>query len=528
MFTTTSAPNHTRSRVAPAGPAGLHRPARHRRVTVAREHGAGYDTAPQTDPATAPAPAAARTVAPTDPALVSAAASEGGGDGGDLRRAIRIAAGAMERVRSLAADRRVTGGGELAGLIELLATTDVAQAAVVELVDRVESGQLAERRAGLPLEGVLAMQSRATYGDRRFLHTVRDVLTHMPNLKAAFHDGALGWGQVRAVVAEAARLTVDLQAQLDGRFADRDELSRLDADMVVDQTRIVVDRLRQDLEAQRSVRRVERRYLHVQPDFDGGVRGNFALPPVEGALLVEALDAAAAPPTGDRDVTRDALDRTPDLDDDGDRNGPDGDDPLEARFDRPRSRQRADAVVRLAEAFLAGRRADGTRVRARPTMLVLTDINDLVGDSESARRARLLWRLPGAPPALTPQAVRRLASDADLQFLLTDGHQVLGISAPTAAIPARLRRAVRARDQGCRFPGCRAPAGWTDLHHVISREHGGPTTLDNLVAICRRHHTAVTEGRWHLDMTDDAIVTVRRGRHRATSDPPLRRHPFTA
>ena len=279
---------------------------------------------------------------------------------------------------------------------------------------------------------------------------------------------------------------------------------------------------------------MERRYLNVQPDFDGGVRGNFALPPVEGALLVEALEAleaAAAPPTGDRDVTRDALDRTPDLDDDdAGRDGPgdDGDDPFEARFDRPRSRQRADAMVRLAETFLAGRRTDGTAVRARPTMLVLADINDLTGDSESARRARLLWRLPGAAPALTPAAVRRLASDADLQFLLTDGHQVLGISAPTPAIPARLRRAVLARDQACRFPGCRAPAGWTDLHHVIPREHGGPTTLDNLVAICRRHHTAVTEGRWLLTMADDGTGTVRRARHRATSDPPLRRHPLTA
>jgi hypothetical protein len=126
---------------------------------------------------------------------------------------------------------------------------------------------------------------------------------------------------------------------------------------------------------------------------------------------------------------------------------------------------------------------------------------------------------------LTREAVRRISCDADLQLLLVDGHQILGISAPTAPIPARVRRVVVARDQGCRFPGCRAPAAWTDLHHVVPRNKDGPTTLANLVCLCRRHHMAVTEGRWKLAMTDDGTVTVRRGRHTARGDPPLRRHP---
>jgi hypothetical protein len=76
------------------------------------------------------------------------------------------------------------------------------------------------------------------------------------------------------------------------------------------------------------------------------------------------------------------------------------------------------------------------------------------------------------------------------------------------------------RDQGCRFPGCRMPIQFTDCHHVIGREDEGPTVVSNLVALCRRHHTAVTEGRWTLTMTPEGTVTVRRGRRRATSDPP--------
>jgi hypothetical protein len=134
--------------------------------------------------------------------------------------------------------------------------------------------------------------------------------------------------------------------------------------------------------------------------------------------------------------------------------------------------------------------------------------------------ARLLTAVPGLRPAVTREALRRLASDADLQLIIKDRGQIVGVTAPTATIPARVRAAVAARDQGCRFPGCRMPIQFTDCHHVKPREDHGPTIISNLVALCRRHHTAVTEGRWKLTMTEDGTVTVRRGRRVATSDPP--------
>jgi hypothetical protein len=87
----------------------------------------------------------------------------------------------------------------------------------------------------------------------------------------------------------------------------------------------------------------------------------------------------------------------------------------------------------------------------------VVDIAQLTGNGPAARAARLLWHTHGTPPALTDAGVRRLCSDTQLQFLLVDGHTTLGITAPTDSIPKRLREAVHARDQGCRFPGCRAP-----------------------------------------------------------------------
>jgi hypothetical protein len=437
---------------------------------------------------------------------------------GDLRAAVRTAAAALREVRRLALD---TGArcGELGALIELLPALDAGHAAAVGLADRIESQDVAPRRAGLPLEALLAFQTRLTFGDRRTLFSVGTVLRRLPTLRAAFADGAVGWAQVRAICAEARVLDEDGYARLDATFGDRDWLCRTDPDRVVDEVRGVIDRCRPDLTRERSVRRIEHRFLHVQPALDGALTGYFELDPEAGATVLAGLEAAMPPPSaGPRDVTADAMgEGAPVTAEDGTAHAGDGGGPVPAPS---RARQRADGLLRLAECFLGG---GDTGRRPRPRIEVVADIATLTGHDDVARDARLLWSTIGAPPRLTPEAVRRLASDADLRFLLTDAGRVLGVSAPTPVIPPSVRAAVHARDQGCRFPGCSAPVGWTDLHHVRARADRGWTVVNNLVALCRRHHTAVTEGRWRLTMTADGVVTVRRGRHRASSDPPLAR-----
>ena len=105
---------------------------------------------------------------------------------GDLRAAVGEVRAAVARVRAIVDDRTVSSGGELAGLAELLDTLDAGHATAVALVDRIETAGLAERKAGLPLEQVLALHTKATFGDRRFLVGAREVLRHLPNVKAAF------------------------------------------------------------------------------------------------------------------------------------------------------------------------------------------------------------------------------------------------------------------------------------------------------------------------------------------------------
>ena len=62
------------------------------------------------------------------------------------------------------------------------------------------------------------------------------------------------------------------------------------------------------------------------------------------------------------------------------------------------------------------------------------------------------------------------------------------VGTPTSEVPARNRRAIMARDQCCRYPGCDRPARWTDIHHVKERHKGGTHELTNLCALCKFHH----------------------------------------
>ncbi|HZP29770.1 MAG TPA: HNH endonuclease signature motif containing protein [Acidimicrobiia bacterium] len=67
-----------------------------------------------------------------------------------------------------------------------------------------------------------------------------------------------------------------------------------------------------------------------------------------------------------------------------------------------------------------------------------------------------------------------------------------------------ITRALIRRDRHCSFPGCDRQPRYCDAHHLVPWQHGGPTDLDNLVLLCRRHHTLCHEGGWQLqrDPTD--------------------------
>jgi hypothetical protein len=77
------------------------------------------------------------------------------------------------------------------------------------------------------------------------------------------------------------------------------------------------------------------------------------------------------------------------------------------------------------------------------------------------------------------------------------------------AIPAHLRRAVTTRHPHCAFPGCDQPASVCQIHHLVPRSQGGPTTLGNLITLCTFHHLVVIHRwGWHLRLNPDGTTTA--------------------
>jgi hypothetical protein len=93
----------------------------------------------------------------------------------------------------------------------------------------------------------------------------------------------------------------------------------------------------------------------------------------------------------------------------------------------------------------------------------------------------------------------------------------LSVGRKTRTISAPLRRALNARDKGCRFPGC-ANSRYMDAHHIEHWANGGETKPSNLVSLCRFHHRAVHEGGIRIERLDDGALRFVKSNGRAVDD----------
>lgn len=74
-----------------------------------------------------------------------------------------------------------------------------------------------------------------------------------------------------------------------------------------------------------------------------------------------------------------------------------------------------------------------------------------------------------------------------------------------------MRRFLRARDQHCRFPGCRMPVHRCQIDHNHDHARGGRTSLDNLSHFCTGHHVLKHPGvderhRWSARQRPDGTI----------------------
>jgi Domain of unknown function (DUF222)/HNH endonuclease len=167
-----------------------------------------------------------------------------------------------------------------------------------------------------------------------------------------------------------------------------------------------------------------------------------------------------------------------------------------------RAQQQADALALLAETALH-HELDPGAPGERYQVVVHVDAEVLMDPSRPGQSALE----NGAN--VSAETSQRLACDASRVVMTHDKEgRTMEVGARTRTIPPALRRALLHRDRTCCFPGCHTRVG--EGHHVRHWAQGGPTTLSNLVLLCRRHHRAVHEEGYQLSRAPDGTLEFRR------------------
>jgi hypothetical protein len=288
---------------------------------------------------------------------------------------------------------------------------------------------------------------------------VARALGGLPLIRAAFGRGELSYAKVRALTRVEAP-------------ANEDELLELAGELTAGQLERALSAARRvDPVLAGRVQEAER--LSWTWAADGSLVFSGRLAPEDGALFLKALE-----------VARERLWQAS-------REEPAVAEASESGSAEPLALgpSRVEALVAMADASLAqdSVRSGGDRYQ----VVVHVDAATLASDAPGVSALE-----DGPPIAL--ETVRRLACDSSLVALLEGTNRPLGVGRKTRAVPPSLRRALKARDGCCRFPGCTNTRG-LHAHHLEHWAHGGPTELANLILLCRRHHRLVHEGGWTVD-----------------------------
>jgi hypothetical protein len=117
--------------------------------------------------------------------------------------------------------------------------------------------------------------------------------------------------------------------------------------------------------------------------------------------------------------------------------------------------------------------------------------------------AHLVGRAP-----IDPETARELTclTRSPWDRILTDPVSGVVLHVDTYQRTAAIDRYLRARDQHCRFPGCRLPAIRCEVDHTIDHALGGPTDARNLAHLCQRHHSMKQFTAWRVRQLADGVL----------------------
>ena len=365
---------------------------------------------------------------------------------------------------------------------------------------------------------------------REKVRTAR-ALQDLPQTSASMARGELSFSQVRALSRVATTENEEDLLAL-ARGCTTAQLERM--------VRSVRRGSREDEAALEKIRH-ESRALSVFPDDDGMyvIRGR--LPAEVGALLMRAVEAASdalyrkeraadyvCSAKEDAQTKIDSGAMAEAGSDSQETAGPAADPRAMAGpgsdSDRAAARRRADALGLLAERALAagfdtppisGSRAERYQVVLHVESKTLAATETMAAQGSPAGTESEPGRSDLEDGTrVSAETSRRLSCDAGLvrvshapgggisqtqgdRVSHAPGGSILNVGRRTRTVPPSLRRALEARDRGCRFPGC--GLRFCDAHHLTHWADGGDTSLSNTLLLCRVHHRLVHEGGWTVD-----------------------------
>ena len=298
---------------------------------------------------------------------------------------------------------------------------------------------------------------------REYVRVAR-ALREMPRAKELFRLGRMSYSKVR----ELTRLV--------GRV-DEDELCGLALEMTASQLARTVSTYR-SLAGTRIQALAERRFTS-RPAGEGMVRISVVLPAEEAALVTAAVESAARYAAQSEDSEWPVRTAPPP--------------PLSAP-----PLDRVEGLLAVASSYLDHVLSEPSDDHTLVTVHVSAESLDVpagtLGNVPAGTSAAGICYVEGAG-AIEAETAQRLICTATLQGVVVDRHGgVLALGRTKRLASRAQRRALRVRDHGaCQFPGCHRDSR-LDAHHVVAWSHGGATDLENMLLLCRRHHTFVHEG----------------------------------
>jgi len=309
---------------------------------------------------------------------------------------------------------------------------------------------------------------------------VAHALGKLPKINKAFAKGVMSYSKVRAITRIANESNEDYLLMI-AEHGTAHHVEKL-----VSKYR-TAKRL-QDAEFANE-QYIKREVTHFY-DHDGCLVIKARLPAEQGALIVKALemamDAAFVEPAPGRDKEI-PEDDVPAVD------VPLGQTPEQDEEPTPIAARRADALANIAETYMNNNESSGSTA---DRYQVIVHVRAAQGRDPHIEDGPHV-------PAVTSH---RIACDSSIVTIREDQNgEPLSIGRRSRTIPPPMRRALRVRDKGCRFPGC-TNSRFVDGHHIEHWADGGETSLDNLVMLCRHHHHLVHEGGFVCEKSADGKI----------------------